>query len=137
MKNSAAVAVAQSKYGQVATGAQKLTVRLYLDVTNHQVVFSCNPEEHVSNYRTREVVFEANFKCTIVFSNSQFFTEKYLLSDRGFTGMSTLSLDSNKPKSLFVAVDEGETKLNVTVKISDTEEIVTDDVRMPIIIHIP
>jgi hypothetical protein len=85
----------------------------------------------------REVVFEANFRCTIVFSNDQFFTEKHLLSDRGFTGMSTLSLDSNKPKSLFVAVDKGETKLSVSAKISDTEEIVTDDVKMPIIIHIP
>jgi hypothetical protein len=43
MKSNVAVAVAHSKYGQVATGAQQLTVRLYLDMTNHQVVFSCSP----------------------------------------------------------------------------------------------
>lgn len=137
MKSSAAVVPAHINYGKAITGEEKLTVRLYLDRTNRKVILSCLAVEALSHYKSREVVFDANFKCTILFKNDVFCTKATLLSDRGFQGVSALPLEPNKPKSLFVAVDKGEPELNVRAKISDTEEILTGDQRMPPILRIP
>lgn len=134
--NTTAAALAAVKYGKVMTGPDKLTIRLSLDPKNRNVVFSCRPEEHLGNYKNREVVFDSSFKCTIWFTNPSFFTDKHLRTVEDVTTVSSLSLEPNQPESLFAAVSAGDTELDVKATIGG-QDISTQGVRMPPILHIP
>ncbi len=134
--NTTASALAPVKYGKVMTGPDKLTIRLSVDPKNRNVVFSCRPDEHLGNYNNREVVFDSTFKCTISFTNPSFFTDKYLRTVQAVPTVSTLSLEPNQPQSLFAALSSGATEVNVAGTVAG-QEISTESVRIPPILHIP
>lgn len=62
-----------TQYAVQSRRPKNLMVKISINHKNSTVSYSTLHDEHLSNYASRSVIVEADFDCTLVFSNPSFF----------------------------------------------------------------
>ena len=101
-----------TQYAVQSRRPKNLMVKISINHKNSTVSYSTLHDEHLSNYASRSVIVEADFDCTVVFSNPSFFG----LSSPNMTLHANVSIVLTVPADL----NQGETEYWVEFPLPGT-----------------